>query len=110
MAGTHQPSVGPNSLSANETEVGAPIGVWGDVARASRDARRIRSIRVERAGTAFLVLTREEHGEFDTWLETAKEVRDYLSTYTIHWVKPSSNCIAPAPLASSNPPESVECE
>lgn len=63
------------------TECIFPLDRWGDVSHAS-----VHLVRVERSsGGGFLIVTRETHGEFDVWVETADEVDAYLSGLEVEW-------------------------
>jgi len=63
-----------------------PTGVWGRVTRPPNDEPDMLAVRIENEkGGSFLIFTREPDGEFDTWVESRKDVVDYLSTFSVDW-------------------------
>ncbi len=61
-----------------------PTGVWGHVDQPPADAA-LEAVKIEPAGSAFLVITREGGQEFDVWLETEGEVVELLERLTVRW-------------------------
>lgn len=62
-----------------------PLGVWGRVLRPPSDEPHLAEVRVDQDRGAYIVLTREPHGEFDTWVESEREVLEYLRQMTVLW-------------------------
>ena len=62
-----------------------PIGVWGTVHPASRNPASISRVKIDAAGSSFLLITEEPNGTFDTWLETTGDVLAALSKLSIRW-------------------------
>ena len=62
-----------------------PLKVWGNVLT-SPNEEYITAVRIERSiGSSFLILTRENGEEFDTWVESESDVLDYLNSISIKW-------------------------
>ena len=63
---------------------GIPLKRWGKVIASS--SLRASEVRVEPAeGGSFLLLLREERGEFDQWCESMPDVARTLDGTTIDW-------------------------
>ena len=62
-----------------------PFDVWGKVTH-DEQARGIEQIKIVRSkGGGFLILTRENGSEFDTWVETLEDVEADLQTLQVEW-------------------------
>ena len=58
------------------------LDTWGKVASGGS----ILAVKVVVApGGGYLVLTREERGEFDSWVETLEEAEEYLEDFKVEW-------------------------
>ena len=63
-----------------------PTGVWGHVTRPPNGEPDLLAVRIEsETGGAFLILTREPTGEFDTWVDGWGDVVGYLSSMEVDW-------------------------
>lgn len=62
------------------------MGVWGEVLRAPTEDEHVTAVRIESAGGgAYLILTREQGVDYDTWVESWDDVVDYVATLEVRW-------------------------
>lgn len=63
-----------------------PTGVWGVVSSGPERRVKIEATR-DRDGneTGFLLITEEEAGTFDVWLEHEEDVTAFLATRAVRW-------------------------
>ena len=64
------------------------LGVWGKVVGGGPADARVVAVKViESAGGGYLVLTREDRGEFDFWVEDLEQAQEFLDDFEVDWTE-----------------------